>query len=131
VAGELLDVAAVAGTGVGGGLGALGAFRFIRWGIEHFGKRQDARQLQLDAQQERVDTSLAKRLSHLEAQELANRDRIQVLEEVTTTLIAELRSIDPNNPKLHDVAHALRMSIPFAPPSPSIDESIDKLRGVR
>ncbi len=127
---ELTEAAAMGGKGVGFGLTALALVRLFQWAVHLACARLDKRQVALDVQQKRVDDSLAGRLRHLEEQELVNRDRIQVLEEVATTLICELRSIDPGNPKLHDVAVSLRRSIPFTTPNPTIDESIAKLREI-
>jgi hypothetical protein len=121
-----------AGQAVGIGAGSWGGFRLLQWCATFLCGRLDKKQDQLDEKEARIDAGLAKRLAWLEAQELMNRDRIQVLEAVTTTLLAELRSIDPANEKLHDVANILRASIPFpGTPSPSIEQTMNQLRGIK
>lgn len=99
-------------TGVGTKYAGIGlilytAYRAVTFVFEFSASRHDARQKRLDDQEERVDASLEARLRHLERQEMLNRKAILALEKLVRLLATEVARLEPNNPKLADVASVL------------------------
>lgn len=93
---QLTSVAAAAGTGIGGGIGAIAAFKFIRWLIEFVFQRLDVNRSHLGA-----------RLRHVEQE-------LDAYREATMLMISVVAKIDPDNSALERVARILRMTVPRA-----------------
>ena len=89
-----MDVAAAAGPGVGAGIGAWGAFRFLRWLIEFVFRRLDISR-----------SHLGDRLRHVEIE-------LDAYREATMLMIGVVAKIDPDNPALQHVAQILRTITP-------------------
>lgn len=113
---------AAGGKYTGIGLIFYTAYRLLVFGCTFIAKRLDAREARLNAQEERVDASLAKRLDHLERTEVSNQQRIGLLEECVAILASEVRQTDAGNPKLAQVARLLAGVHPVVPLSPQLDE---------
>lgn len=126
MAGGLSDIfdggAAAGGKGLGVGLLAWTLFQAFKFTCNFLAGRHDARQTRLDELDVRLAKSLGDRLSHLEQAERTNQIRIQTLEGWVATLATELRMQDPTNPKLRELAEALRGVTPIVASDPRLDE---------
>jgi hypothetical protein len=107
---------------VGGGISLYWLYRILVFACNFLAGRHDARQQRLEALDARLDVSLGKRLDHLERAERQHQERIQVLEGWLAAMASELRSIDPENPRLKELADALRQGLPIPPPDRSLDD---------
>jgi hypothetical protein len=105
--GDWIDRLAAGSKYTGIGLIAYTMYRLLVFGCTFVAARLDAREGRLNAQEERVDASLAKRLGHLERQDHVNRRAIVRLERMVRILATELFRLEPDNPKLADVAASL------------------------
>lgn len=126
---DWIDRLAVGGKFTGLGLLGYTAYRLFVFICNFIAGRQDAREARLDAQEERLKTSLGNRLDHLEQAESSNLDRIRLLEARVAlaegwvaTLATELRMKDPGNPKLAELAKMLNAVAPIAARDPLLDE---------
>lgn len=110
---------AVAGQAIGGGIGLLAIFRFIRWLAEFIAKRWDVRSERLDQRERDLEQRMEGRLRSLERELDRYRD-------ATMRLVAALAERDPTNPALIEVGRSLRAAYPAE--APNIDKDIiDKL----
>lgn len=98
--GGMVEVAGALGPGIGGGIGALGGLRFLRWAIEFSFKRRDEREARLKERERALESRYDKRLAHLE-QELHRTRRAVML------LINDTATNNPTNPVLQRVAELL------------------------
>jgi hypothetical protein len=113
----------------GTGLVLLGllAYRTLVFVCNFLAGRYDARQARVEALDEKVSASLAKRLDHLEAQQAEDKARIGVLESWVAALASELRANDPENPRLKELSDALRHhGFPIVPPDPSLRDLLHR-----
>ena len=97
---DVQDLAKGAADTIGAGVGAGGAFFGLRWLLTFFTKRADARQAQLDAEHDALDTSWATYRKNIETRlstmERQNRALRLSFEHVAGALIRK----DPDNPAL-------------------------------
>jgi hypothetical protein len=87
-------------------------YRALTFSCNFIAGRYDARQQRVEALDEKVSSSLAKRLDHLERAERESQAEIQMLRGWVTALATELRAVDPENLRLKDLAHALQHGLP-------------------
>lgn len=106
---QLSSVAALAGPGVGAGVGLWAGFRFLRWLIEFVFKRLDVSR-----------GHLGDRLRHVEAE-------LDAYRAATMLMIGVVAKFDPNNPALEQVARILSRMIPRA--TMELDELEARLNG--
>lgn len=104
------EIAASAGTGVGGGIAAWSAFKFLRWLLEFIFTRLDIRRSQL-----------GQRLGHVEQE-------LDAYREATMLLLGVVARLDANNPALLRVAALIRSTAPRA--TLDVDEIIDQLKAM-
>lgn len=119
MSGELVstavDIAAAAGPGIGGGLGAWGGFRFLRWIIEFIAKRVDIRAARLDLREKSLEQKFNDRLRHVE-QELERYRRATML------LVNRMATQNPKDPVLSDVANILSTTYSFVAADQELDD---------
>jgi hypothetical protein len=123
---DWIDRLAVGAKYTGVGLVGLFVYRLFVFTCNFLAGRYDARQARLEAREERVDQSIGNRLTHLEEQQKEDQGRIRLLEEGVGILTAELRQLDPGNPKLREVANMLRHATPVVPPDQVLDNLIHR-----
>jgi hypothetical protein len=112
------------------GLGLIGysLYRLIAFTCEFLAGRHDARQKRLLEIELRVDSSIADRLKHLERLERTNRRAIVTLEGLVRVLATELHRIQPDNPKLADVAKVLSQVWDITPDTPDdMSDTLDRM----
>lgn len=103
-------------------------YRIVVFGCNFLAGRFDVRQARVEALDERLNISLSKRLDHLERAERTNQQEIQMLRGWVTALASELRSVDPENPRLKGLTDALIHGIPVPPPDHGIDSLLSQAR---
>jgi hypothetical protein len=100
------SVAIGASQGIGGGIGAWAALRFVRWFIEFLAKRFDLRAARLDQRELAIEEKFNARLRTVE-QELDRYRR------ATMRLVNRLATQLPQDPVLAEVAEILRSAVPM------------------
>jgi hypothetical protein len=123
-----IDAAAAAGPGIGGGIGAWAAFRFIRWGVEFIFSRTDIRATRMDVREKALELRFNERLRHVERELELYRDALMFL-------VNHVAERDPANPALQHVSRMLRGAWPVHNPvtnksGDDCSDVIDKLNKV-
>lgn len=117
------QIAAAAGPGIGGGIGAWAGLRFLRWAIEFVCKRLDLRSARMDEREAALERKFNDRLRHVE-------DELELYREALMFLVNAVADKDPANPALREVTQILRQV--YRPPeraADDLDHLINKLDG--
>lgn len=108
---DLVDRLVLAGKPLGLGLVAYAAVRLFMFLCTFVAARMDARQARLDAREARLEASIGDRLRHLEAGQARDATRLAACERAISILVDRVRSNDPSDPALAEVADLLRDAI--------------------
>src|SRR5690348_8334767 len=118
MSGAAAQIAAAAGPGIGGGIGAWAGLRFLRWAIELVCKRLDHRAARMDERERTLEDKFNSRLAHVERE-------LELYREALMFLVNAVAANDPANPALQEVSKILRQA--YQPPKKSADQLDDLL----